>query len=240
MDAVKHLDDPTASQPSLPPPSLPPKDTPPRTPVPPRHDPEPGDPFHSTVHPPWNERHHCFPHQNPHVPAGSPLAAATRIIRIPRDYTIVGDLAPTFSNIFPETLSPWVSEQDFRSIADRINTRLIEAYDPFTWRAALELLLGLLTGWLWDDLVGGKGQRGAMAVEAMIRDWNAARTAEREERERRTGIVDEEEALVRMIDLRRTGYLCVSADPVPIFPSSYSAIRTLFSPADKVLPSEYN
>jgi len=37
---------------------------------------------------------------------------ATRIIRIRRDWMVVGDLAPTFSNIYPEILDPLMQEQN--------------------------------------------------------------------------------------------------------------------------------
>merc|ERR1711939_1100769 len=101
----------------------------------------------------WGPQHPCFPHMNPHVPLSSPLYQTTRIIRIRRDWMIEGDLAPTFSNLYPEILDPaGVSEQEFRTLVERVNNELIPAFSPWSIRNLVDGVLGLLTGWIWDDM----------------------------------------------------------------------------------------
>ncbi|MCJ1295989.1 hypothetical protein MMC34_007554 [Xylographa carneopallida] len=222
MDATKHLDDPTLSRDSLPlaslpPPSLPPKDTPPpsRGPNPlftshsPTHthgakpstasnDPEQDAGASHTPSLLWTDRHPCYPHPNQHVPLTSPLYSTTRIIRIPRDWMLVGDLAPTFSNTYPEILSPWVSEQDFRTLVQKLNDGLIKAVDPWSIRNWLDAFLGLATGWIWEDLGLTSARKGIRQVEQMLEDWNV---------QRRKAGSDGDDELVRVIGLRKTAYM---------------------------------
>ncbi|KAL2417679.1 hypothetical protein ABEF95_013134 [Exophiala dermatitidis] len=140
----------------------------------------------------WGPSHPCFPHLNPHVPVNSPEYAATRIIRIRRDWMVVGDLAPTFSNIYPEILDPLMPEQEFRYVVEHINHTLIHAYDPFSAWNWFDGLMGLLTGWFWEDFrpMGIKGQ--LRALEQWLEDWNHTVGAK---------------AGVKIIPLRRTGYM---------------------------------
>ncbi|KAH3953236.1 hypothetical protein HBH70_029210 [Parastagonospora nodorum] len=141
---------------------------------------------------PWGPAHPCFPHPNPHVPLKSELYHNTRIIRIKRDWMMAGDLAPTFANLYPEILDPLVSEDDFRNLVKKINDTLVEAFDPFTFRACLDAVMGVATFWLWDD-VGLTGVKKKLAeLERWIDDWNRD--------------VGAKEA-VKIIPLRRTGYL---------------------------------
>lgn len=145
---------------------------------------------------PWGPSHPCFPHPNPHVPLNSPLYDTTRIIRIKRDWMVKGDLAPTYANLYPEILDPLITEGDFRKIIEKINNSLVAAFDPFTFRAWLDAVMGVATFWLWDDagLTGVK--RNLAELEAWIENWNQT--------------IGEKEG-VRIIPLRRTGYLTVSA-----------------------------
>lgn len=140
----------------------------------------------------WGPSHPCFPHMNPHVPLDSREHTATRIIRIRRDWMVAGDLAPTFSNIYPEILDPLMQEQEFRYVIEHINQTLCVAYDPFSAWNWFDGFLGLMTGWFWEDLrpVGVKGQ--LKALEEWLIDWNHTVGA-------RDG--------VKIIPLRRTGYL---------------------------------
>ena len=140
----------------------------------------------------WGPSHPCFPHLNPHVPLDSPEYTATRIIRIRRDWMVAGDLAPTFSNIYPEILDPLMQEQEFRYVIEHINHTLCTAYDPFSTWNWLDGLLGLATGWFWEDIrpFGVKGR--LRALEEWLEDWNHTVGA-------RNG--------VKLIPLRRTGYL---------------------------------
>jgi hypothetical protein len=143
---------------------------------------------------PWGPSHPCFPHPNPHVPLDSELYNTTRIIRIKRDWMMKGDLAPTFANLYPEILDPLVTEDDFRILIKKINDTLVDAFDPFTFRACLDTVLGIATFWLWED-AGLTGVKKQLAdLERWIEDWNRD--------------IGSKEA-VRIIPLRRTGYLTV-------------------------------
>ncbi|KAL5421366.1 hypothetical protein PMIN04_005688 [Paraphaeosphaeria minitans] len=141
---------------------------------------------------PWGPSHPCFPHANPHVPLDSPLYDTTRIIRIKRDWMVQGDLAPTYANLYPELLDPLIAEDDFRKIIQRINDSLVDAFDPFTFRACLDAVMGVATFWLWDDAGLTKVKRKLAELEHWIENWN-----------RDHG----ETEGVKIIPLRRTGYL---------------------------------
>ncbi|KAF2796317.1 hypothetical protein K505DRAFT_359433 [Melanomma pulvis-pyrius CBS 109.77] len=141
---------------------------------------------------PWGPSHPCFPHPNPHVPLHSPLYDNTRVIRIKRDWMQKGDLAPTFANLYPEILDPLVSEEEFRVVIKKINDTLIEAFDPLSFRAWLDAVMGMATFWLWDDAGLTKVKRQLAGLEQWIDDWNQ-NSGEKEG--------------VRIIPLRRTGYM---------------------------------
>ncbi|KAF2028974.1 hypothetical protein EK21DRAFT_68566, partial [Setomelanomma holmii] len=141
---------------------------------------------------PWGPSHPCFPHPNPHVPLTSELYDSTRIIRIKRDWMNRGDLAPTFANLYPEILDGLISEDDFRILIQKINDALIDAFDPFTLRAWFDAVMGVATFWLWEDAGFTGVKKKLKDLENWIDDWT--RTAG-------------DKQLVRIIPLRRTGYL---------------------------------
>ena len=114
---------------------------------------------------------------------------------------IAGDLAPTFSNTYPEILEPWVREADFRILIQGVNERLLEVFNPLGWRAWMDATLGVVTGWLWDDLGLGGAKKGCQDIESFIERWN--------EETRRGGEKDEEMDLVGALPLRRTGYMSI-------------------------------
>ncbi|KKK21980.1 hypothetical protein ARAM_006581 [Aspergillus rambellii] len=156
----------------------------------------------------WGPAHPCFPHINPHVPPGSDEYLTTRIIRIRRDWMIKGDLAPTFSNLYPEILDPLLPEQEFRRIIATVNEELISAFDPFSFRNWLDGALALITGWIWEDL-GAPGVKSHLKrVEDWVEKWN-----------REVGAKDG----VRVWSLRSTAYMSLDIqipDPkVGIIPS---------------------
>ncbi|KAF2819115.1 hypothetical protein CC86DRAFT_413188 [Ophiobolus disseminans] len=176
---------------------------------------------------PWGPSHPCFPHPNPHVPLHSELYDNTRIIRIKRDWMMKGDLAPTFANLYPEILDPLISEDDFRILIKKINDTLTDAFDPFTFRACLDAVLGVATFWLWDD-AGLTGVKRKLAdLERWIEDWNRD--------------VGHKEA-VRIIPLRRTGYLTLDIQiPDPhLGPESGSRPATQQDDAVETLPQQYD
>lgn len=121
---------------------------------------------------------------------------------------IKGDLAPTFSNLYPEILDPLLSEQEFRKVIATVNDGLIKAFDPFSLRNWFDGAMGLLTGWVWDDMnaPGVKGQ--LQHVENFLEKWN-----------REVGSKDG----VHIWSLRRTAYMSLDIqipDPkVGIVPS---------------------
>ncbi|PWY75188.1 hypothetical protein BO70DRAFT_412452, partial [Aspergillus heteromorphus CBS 117.55] len=142
----------------------------------------------------WGPAHPCYPHINPHVSIGSEEYLTTRVIRIRRDWMIKGDLAPTFSNLYPEILDPLLPEQEFRKVIAMVNDELAKAFDPFSFRNILDSALSLLTGWIWED-IGAPGIKGHLArVEAWLERWN-----------REVGAKDG----VRIWSLRRTAYMSI-------------------------------
>ncbi|KAJ5534173.1 hypothetical protein N7527_000427 [Penicillium freii] len=156
----------------------------------------------------WGPAHPCFPHINPHVPIGSREHMTTRVIRIRRDWMIKGDLAPTFSNLYPEILDPLLSEQEFRRVISTVNDGIVKAFDPFSLRNWFDGALGLLTGWVWDDLNAPATKSQLQNVEAWLETWN-----------REVGAKDG----VHIWSLRRTAYMSLDIqipDPkVGIVPS---------------------
>jgi hypothetical protein len=116
---------------------------------------------------------------------------------------IDGDLAPTFSNLYPEILDPaGVSEQDFRRLIEKINSELIQAFSPWGIRNIFDAALGLATGWVWDDL-------GFTAVKSRLR--NVERYVEQWNKEMASKSKDGPESAPVIVPLRRTGYMNVSS-----------------------------
>lgn len=114
---------------------------------------------------------------------------------------VAGDLAPTFSNTYPEILEPWVSEVDFRTLIKTVNERLEVAFAPYGWRAWMDAVLGVATGWIWEDLGFAGVKKGVKSVEDFIEEWNGQRRITLEK--------EEDGEVVRVIPLRRTAYLCL-------------------------------
>lgn len=140
----------------------------------------------------WGPAHPCFPHMNPHVPLQSEEFTTTRIIRIRRDWMVKGDLAPTFSNLYPEILDPILPEQEFRRIIAKVNGELVKAFDPFSPRNWFDSLMGLVTGWIWDSLGFAGIKTHLQNVENWLDKWN-----------REVGSKDG----VHIWSLRRTAYM---------------------------------
>lgn len=79
-----------------------------------------------------------------------------------------------------------------------VNDGLIKAFKPGGWRAWVDMVLGVATGWLWEDLGAAAVKSEVRNVEGFIEDWNGGR-------EGRSGGEG-----VKVVPLRRTGYLSVS------------------------------
>ncbi|KAI1754221.1 Golgin subfamily A member 7/ERF4 family-domain-containing protein [Xylaria castorea] len=159
-----------------------------------------GDPNQPGLGDEWGPQHPCFPHMNPYVPVSSTEYQTTRIIRVRRDWLIAGDLAPTFSNLYPEILDPaGISEQEFRRVIEKLNGSLIPIFSPYNWRNILDGVLGVLTAWVWEDLGFTNVKTKLNELERWIDKWNA-------EMEKTAG--SEEGAIApKIISLRRTGYM---------------------------------
>jgi len=104
----------------------------------------------------------------------------------------VGDLAPTFANLYPEVLDHLIEESEFRDIIKKINEELIAAFSPFSARAWIDAILGVATFWLWDDMGLAGVKKRLDNVEKRIEKWN-----------KEVGIHEG----VTIISLRRTAYL---------------------------------
>ncbi|WEW56431.1 hypothetical protein PRK78_001874 [Emydomyces testavorans] len=163
---------------------------------------------------PWGPAHPCYPHMNPHVPFDSLDHQNTRIIRIRRDWTVKGDLAPTFSNLYPEILDPLLPDPEFRKIIAKINGELIAAYNPYSLQNWLDVAIGFLTGWIWDDIGASRIRSRLKAIELWIENWN-----------RDVGAAEG----VKIWPLRSTGYMSLDIqipDPkVGVFGSEAASIQ---------------
>jgi hypothetical protein len=158
----------------------------------------------------WGPQHPCYPHRNPHVPPDSPEYATTRIIRVRRDWLLEGDLAPTFSNLYPDILDPaGLPEHEFRRVIDKLNRELVPIFSPYAWRNVVDNLLGLATGWLWDDLGFTAAKTRLCALEAWIERWNAEMEAKAAAQA--GGLEDGVVIPPKIVPLRKTGYMTVCA-----------------------------
>ncbi|TKX25479.1 hypothetical protein C1H76_2129 [Elsinoe australis] len=142
---------------------------------------------------PWGPTHPCFPHPNPHVPKGSEAHETTRVIRVQRDWLVAGDAYPQFQNVYPEILAEWISEEEFRRVIEEVNGRCKVAFDPEGTRAKVDAVMGLLTGFVWDDAGFTGVKQGVKGLEGWMEGWNR-------EREGR-GLEG------RLVPLRTTGWL---------------------------------
>jgi hypothetical protein len=160
----------------------------------------------------WGPSHPCYPHLNPHVPTSSPLYQSTRIIRIRRDWMLEGDLAPTFSGLYPEILADaGLGEGEFRRVVEDVNSQLIPTFNPYNWRNILDAVLGLVTGWIWDDLGFTYAKSKLEKVEESLMRWN-----EEIEKQAAGGMG------AKFVPLRRSGYLTVCLFfPLGIYPIRY-------------------
>ncbi|EGX48709.1 hypothetical protein AOL_s00079g348 [Orbilia oligospora ATCC 24927] len=193
--------------------------------------------IHTESSTPWDPTHPCYPHVNPHVPPNSPLAESTKIIRIPRDFMIHGDVSPAFSNTYPKILEPYLGEERFRRIVKTINAELYEAFNPWNWRNWVDAGVGVLTLWFAEDIFGTETKRRLRKIETFLEQQNKE-MEEILEKLRRGEIVEGEEGrvgsrageeggpvpisgLAKLIPLRRTGYMNLDIQiPNPFTPDS--------------------
>ncbi|KAF2159884.1 hypothetical protein M409DRAFT_70769 [Zasmidium cellare ATCC 36951] len=141
----------------------------------------------------WGPSHPCHPHPNPHCSPNGAEHAATRVIRVKRDWLVAGDLYPQYANLYPEILDPLVSDGEFRDLIASINAILHRMLSPYTTRAWIDSLLGAATGYVWDDLGLTGAKSGEKELEMFINKWNQDKERSGEE--------------VKLIQLRRTGFM---------------------------------
>ena len=108
-------------------------------------------------------------------------------------------MAPTFANLYPEVLDPVIPEEAFRNIIKKVNDELLSAFSPTSLRAWVDSLMGVATLWLWDDAGMSAVKRKLEALERWLEDWNQNIGAKEG---------------VKIIPLRRTGYLTVCTLPL--------------------------
>jgi hypothetical protein len=85
-------------------------------------------------------------------------------------------------------------EDVFRGVVRHLDAELLSAFSPWRPRAWVDAILGVATFWIWED-AGFAGVKGKLrSLEKWIENWNRT--------------VGEPEG-VRIIPLRRTGYLTV-------------------------------
>ncbi|KAF1822928.1 uncharacterized protein K489DRAFT_380321 [Dissoconium aciculare CBS 342.82] len=141
----------------------------------------------------WGPTHPCFPHPNPHCAPASAEAITTRVIRVRRDWLAHGDLYPVYANLYPEILDPLVSDAEFRQVIATINDLSKRIFEPATSAVWADALLGLVTGYLWDDLGFTEARRAEKKLEQFVQRWNSERAREGKE--------------VRVVQPRRTGFM---------------------------------
>ncbi|RKF65158.1 putative ras modification protein erf4 [Erysiphe neolycopersici] len=164
----------------------------------------------------WGPQHPCYPHLNPHVPLTSPLFSSTRVIRIQRDWMLQGDLAPTFSNLYPEVLdTAGVTEQEFRHLLEILNKELIPAFNPLCLHNIIDGIMSALTGWLWEDAGLAKIKERLRRVEKLLEEWN-------QDMEKKLKGRSDIGAIPKALPLRRTGYMTLDIQvPNPEISSSH-------------------
>ncbi|KAF2208567.1 hypothetical protein CERZMDRAFT_87647 [Cercospora zeae-maydis SCOH1-5] len=126
----------------------------------------------------WGPQHPCFPHPNTHCAPQSQEFEETRVVRVKRDYLIAGDLYPQFANLYPEILDPLVTDDEFRDLILHINAILLNAFSPYTVRAWADTILGVATGYFWDDLGFTGAKAGERTLEGWIEMWNEEKQKE--------------------------------------------------------------
>ena len=77
--------------------------------------------------------------------------------------------------------------------------RQVPIFSPYAWRNILDNVLGLATGWLWDDLGFTAAKTRLRGLEKWIEQWNAEMEKATEE-----GVIPP-----KIVPLRQTGYMTV-------------------------------
>jgi len=94
--------------------------------------------------------------------------------------------------VYPEILEPFVTHQDFIFLLSNINARLKAAFDPFTTRAWVDAVLGVATGFVWEDLGLTRCKAEVKKLDIFMEGWNRE-----QERQGKEG---------RVVLLKKTGF----------------------------------
>lgn len=87
-----------------------------------------------------------------------------------------------------------------------VNEALRHAYEPGTAKSILDGILGILSGWVLEDIGVVGPKRRAKEIEGIVDRWNEGRlNLTNEERWSGDGKIDDD--LVELIPLRRTAYM---------------------------------
>ncbi|KAL2887229.1 Ras modification protein ERF4 [Ceratocystis lukuohia] len=178
----------------------------------------------------WGPQHPCYPHRNPYVPVDSPEYSGTRIIRVRRDFLVSGDVTPAFADLYPEILDPaGMSEAEFRRVVERVNKHLQETFDPYSARNVVDGVLGLVTGWIWEDLGMTNVKQRLKSIEAWLENWNR-------EMERSMGAEGRSMA-PKIIPLRLSGYMSLDIQiPDPEIAPAQNSPTTPGSAMSRIAP----
>lgn len=108
--------------------------------------------------------------------------------------------------MYPEILDPaGLSEVEFRRVIDKLNSELVPIFNPYSFRNILDGIMGLLTGWLWDDFGLTSTKARLARLERWIERWN-------KEMEKTVG-GDDGIVPPKIMPLRKTAYMTVSGGP---------------------------
>ncbi|KKF95255.1 Ras modification protein ERF4 [Ceratocystis platani] len=178
----------------------------------------------------WGPQHPCYPHRNPYVPVDSPEYSGTRIIRVRRDFLVSGDVTPAFADLYPEILDPaGMPEAEFRRVVERVNKHLQETFDPYSARNVVDGVLGLVTGWIWEDLGMTNVKQRLKSIEAWLENWNR-------EMERSMGAEGRSMA-PKIIPLRLSGYMSLDIQiPDPEIAPAQNSPTTPGSAMSRIAP----
>lgn len=89
-----------------------------------------------------------------------------------------------------------MGEQRFREVVKTVNEMLLEAHDPWSLGNWGDAILGLVTLWVAEEVVGTRAKRLLRGVEEYLKRVNEE--------------LKKEGLMARIVELRRTGYLNVS------------------------------
>ena len=92
----------------------------------------------------------------------------------------------------------------------------------------MDALLGVATGWIWEDLGMSGVKSGCKSVERWIEQWNGRDSK---------GDEDGDTDGAKVIPLRRTGYLSVSREILLVLPTELLLTPSASSTSKSLIPT---